>query len=148
MAWLLAFVGGFLSTLIFHQGVIGLFSLLELAEVAPFDMRPVPPFDVPKVISLAFWGGVWGWPLWWLIRRWRGGMYWLAGILAGAAGPTSVAMLVVFPLKGLSVTGEVIAGGLLVNGAWGLGVALLMYPVLRRQGVAVDGKGSDGSSAD
>lgn len=148
MAWLLAFLAGFFSTLIFHQGVICLFSVFELAAVTPFDMRPVPPLGVPKVISLAFWGGVWGWPLWWLIRRWRGVLYWLAGMLAGAAGPTAVAMLVVFPLKGLSVTGEVVAGGLLVNGAWGLGLALIMYTVLRRQSGADDGKGGDGSSAD
>lgn len=148
MPWLIAFLAGFLSTLIFHQGVIGAFSLLELAAVRPFDFHAVPPFGVPKVISLAFWGGVWGLPIWWLVRRWHGMRYWLGSVVAGAVGPTAVAMLVVFPLKGLAVSGKVVAGGLLANGAWGFGVALIMYPVLRKLAQAANGAGGDGSSPD
>lgn len=151
MPWLIAFSAGFISTLIFHQGVIAVFSLLGLAPVEPFVMRPVPPLGVPSVLSLAFWGGVWGLPLWWLMRRWHGARYWLAGILGGAIGPTAVAMLVVFPLKGLAVSAQVVAGGLVVNGAWGLGVAVIMLPVLlrgarggnRRKRVADDGSSPD-----
>jgi hypothetical protein len=38
-------------------------------------------------------------------------------------------MLVVFPLKGLEVTGTTVVGGLVVNAAWGLGFVLTLYPV-------------------
>jgi len=54
----------------------------------------------------------------------------ILGIVLGAVGPSLVALLVVFPLKGQPVAGggkpAIIAGALLLNGMWGLGVALLM----------------------
>ena len=58
--WLQAFTGGFLATLIFHQGVLALFWLGGMIPAFPWNMNPVPPLGVPQVISLAFWGGVWG----------------------------------------------------------------------------------------
>ena len=126
MIWVKAFLAGFLATLIFHQGVMALFWLSGLVEQAPWNFSPVPPLGVPAVLSLAFWGGVWGLPLWWLIRRWQKIRYWLMALITGAVAPTAVAMLVVFPLKQLDVTVQVIGGGLIVNGAWGIGVALIM----------------------
>lgn len=126
MQWLMAFVAGFFSTLIFHQGLIAVLYIAGVAPSAPFAMEPVPPLDVPAVASLAFWGGVWGLPVWWLIRQWRRWTYWLGGIVAGAVGPTAVALLVVFPLKGREVTLEMVPAGLLVNAAWGLGLVLMM----------------------
>ncbi len=131
MVWVKAFVAGFLATLVFHQGVIALFWLAGAIPAAPWDMSAVPPMAVPKVISLAFWGGVWGLPVWWLIGRWRGAIYWLAALIAGAFGPTAVAMLLVFPLKGLDVNATTVVGGLIVNGAWGLGVACCMRWLFR-----------------
>ena len=35
-------------------------------------------------------------------------------------------MLVVFPIKGLDVNASKVIGGLIVNGAWGLGLAVWM----------------------
>jgi hypothetical protein len=134
MVWVKAFLAGFLSTLVFHQGVIALFWLAGVIPAAPWDMTPAPPFGVPKVISLAFWGGVWGVPVWWLVRRWRGASQWLAALVAGAVGPTAVAMLVVFPLKGLDVNTAIIIGGLIVNGAWGIGVVACMRWLFRSRG--------------
>lgn len=125
-----AFLAGFLSTLAFHQGVLGLFYLAGAFPRAPFNLDPVPPFGVPSVISLAFWGGVWGIVLWELIRRSRGAKHWLLALAIGAIGPTAVALLVVMPMKGMAVAGggdpKLIVGALILNGAWGLGVALLM----------------------
>jgi hypothetical protein len=43
-------------------------------------MTPVPPLNAPGVISLAFWGGVWG-ALWALIRASRGGAYWTKALV-------------------------------------------------------------------
>jgi hypothetical protein len=104
--WILSFVAGFVSTLVFHQGVLHLLHLAGVFPRAAWNMAPVPPFGVPSVLSLAFWGGVWGPVLWALI------------------------LFVVMPLKGMPMAGgfdpKLIAGALLLNGAWGLGVVGLM----------------------
>lgn len=131
MHWILkSFVAGFVSTLVFHQGVLALFYAAGAFPRAPFNMTPVPPLGVPAVVSLAFWGGVWGIALWWLVRRASGARQWLLALAIGAIGPTAVALLVVMPLKGMPVAGggdpKLIVGALILNGAWGLGVALLM----------------------
>lgn len=121
-----AFAAGFIATLAFHQG---LFALLHFAGVVPvpaYNFKPVPPLGVPAVLSLAFFGGLWGFAAAWLIRNDDGARYWLKALVFGAIAPTAVAMLLVFPLKGLPVVPKTVIGGLLLNGAWGLGVALLM----------------------
>lgn len=124
--WLQAFTGGFIATLVFHQGVLALFWLAGAIPAMPWNMNPVPPLGIPQVISLAFWGGLWGLPVWWLIRRWQGAPYWLSAVAIGAVGPTLVAMLVVFPMKGIEVNAAKVVGGLIVNAAWGLGLAVWM----------------------
>jgi hypothetical protein len=130
MVYVKAFVAGFLATLIFHQGVFALFYLAGAAPYPPFDMAPTAPFGVPAVVSLAFWGGVWGLPAWWLIRNAAAAAYWIRAVLFGAFAPSAVALFVVFPVKGLGVAGgwdpKIIVGALILNGAWGLGVALSM----------------------
>jgi len=74
---------------------------------------------VPAVISLAFWGGVWGIimiPA--LARITNDAMYYLAAIVFGAVLPTLVAGLVVAPLKHQPVPHSVsmLMLGLIVNG--------------------------------
>jgi hypothetical protein len=86
------FLAGFLSTLVFHT-----------IPRAPFEMRPVPAIGVPAVMSLAFWGGVWGIAIWPLLSHAAGAAYWLRALLIGAVGPSAVALFVVFPLKGMGV---------------------------------------------
>lgn len=90
----------------------------------------MPPFGVPVVVSAAFWGGVWGIPLAFVLARFRGLGYWAAGLLFGALVVTSGAWFVVAPLKGLPLGFDFGAArvvlGLTVNGAWGLGTALLL----------------------
>ena len=93
-------------------------------------MAPAPPFGIPSVLSLAFWGGVWGIALWLMIRRASGPRHFLLAVVLGAVLPTLVALLVVFPLKGMPLGGgwkpDLLVGALLLNGAWGAGVALFM----------------------
>jgi hypothetical protein len=59
----------------------------------------------------------------------RGPAHWLVAVLFGGFALSLVAWFVVAPLKGLPVAGggrpAAIATGLLVNGAWGGGTALL-----------------------
>ncbi len=131
----LGFVAGFVATLVFHQVAL---ALLHAAHVVPnpaWSLRPVPPFGVPSVISLSFWGGVWGAIMIPIIDRRRGGAYYLFAILFGAIAPTLVAWFVVAPLKHQPVAGgwkpARMMIGLIVNGAWGLGTALF-YRLLEK----------------
>ena len=127
MNWLKAFAAGFLGTLVFHQGLLGLLYLAGVSPRAPFPMAATEPLGIPQVFSLAFWGGVWAMALMPLLRRWTGARWWSAWIVAGALGPTAVALFVVFPLKGMGMAAgwdpKIIVGGLLLNAAWGLGSA-------------------------
>lgn len=132
MVWIKAFVAGFLATLIFHQGLFALFYLAGVVPAAPFNLTPVPPLGVPSVVSLAFFGGLWGVAIWAIAGRLNGALYWLGHVILGAIGPTAVAMLVVFPMKGLAVSAQTWIGGLILNGFWGLGVAVFMVLMAAR----------------
>ena len=54
------FVAGFVSVLVFHQGAAGLLHALGLTPRAPYSLQPTQPLGVPVLISISFWGGVWG----------------------------------------------------------------------------------------
>src|SRR5262245_33087296 len=135
MSHVKAFLAGFVSTLVFHQGVLTLLWLSGGFPRAPYSMVPTGPLQVPAVISLAFWGGVWGVALWPLLRNAPGRAYWSRALVLGALLPSLVALFVVMPLKGMPVAGgwspAIIVGALLLNGAWGIGVALLMRAARR-----------------
>lgn len=125
-----AFIAGFVSTMAFHQGLLALLHRLGISPRAAFDMAPVPPLGFPSVISLAFWGGLWGIALWLLIGGQSGFAFLAWAIALGALLPSMVVLFVVLPLQGLPIGGGYdsrrIAGTLLLNGAWGLGMAWLM----------------------
>ena len=105
MIYLKAFIAGFVSTLVFHQGVLWLLYAGGFSPRAPWNMTPVPPLHAPAVISLAFWGGVWGIVLWALIGASGGGAYWIKALVIGALGPSLVAWFVVMPIKGMGLAG-------------------------------------------
>ncbi len=132
--WLFPFIAGFLATLTFHQAIIWLFHKRGLTPRAPWAMDPTWPFRIPSVISLAFWGGVWGIVLIALISRWQGPAFWLAAAGLGGLLPTLVAIFVVMPLKKMSLgaaTPKLFVGGLIVNAAWGIGTAVF-YKLMAR----------------
>src|SRR5258708_33712257 len=56
----LGFVAGFLATLTFHQIGIWVLHAVGYIPFAAWNTAPKPPFAVPGVICLSFWGGVWG----------------------------------------------------------------------------------------
>jgi hypothetical protein len=125
------FVAGFLATLVFHQLTLALLWGAGMAPFGPFQMTPTQPFGVPAVLSLAFWGGVWGIAYALFDRRFpRGGGYWATAFLFGAILPSLVALLVVLPLKGKPLGGGwqpgLLVTVLLVNGAWGIGTGLIL----------------------
>lgn len=130
MEYAYAFAAGFISTLTFHQGTLFVLHKAGMWPKPPWPMAPTKPLHIPAVISLALWGGVWGIFAWYLIRGMAGADYWIYATLFGAIAPSLVALFVVFPLKGMPVAGgwkpQVISAVLLLNAAWGLGLAALM----------------------
>jgi hypothetical protein len=128
----IAFISGFLSVLIFHQPMLIILKAIALApeKLTPYAMASTSPFGVPRVFSLAFWGGIWGIVLAIIVTWIRSGLgYWLSGLIIGALGPSLVNWFVVQPLKGEPVGGgwavPGVATALIVNAAWGLGTVLL-----------------------
>jgi len=119
MIHLKSFIAGFLSTLTFHQALAALLSAAGVISASAYNMAPTEPLGVPAVLSLAFWGGVWGVVLWLLVRTNHGLTRWIWAAVVGAIGPTAVALLVVFPLKGIDVGLGMVPAGLLLNGVWG-----------------------------
>jgi hypothetical protein len=137
MRYTKAFLAGALSVLLFHQGAVAILYLIGATARGPYEMTPTWPFGVPQVFSRAFWGGLWGIALWLVLERTRTpAWYWALAVLLGILGPTLVAWFVVFPLRGQPVAGGWQAAAMLrafvVNGAFGLGVAVLMRLFERR----------------
>jgi hypothetical protein len=101
-------------------------------EAGTYSMRATRPFGVPQVMSLAIWGGVWGIAFSLVQARFpRGAGYWIASFVFGAVFPTLVARFVVAALKHQPLAGgwesHKMITGVLINGAWGVGTALLLF---------------------
>jgi hypothetical protein len=130
------FVAGLLATLIFHQGVLAVLHLFGLTERTWFVMERIPPLGVPAVVSLAFWGGLWGVVFAQAALRRRAVNYWLFAAIFGAMVPTLVNWFISAPLHGRPLGGgwhgaDMLAS-VLVNTAWGLGTALFLRLFFRR----------------
>jgi len=136
---IVGFIAGFIGTITFHQGTLAWVYHEGLVDRAPWSLTPVPPLGVPALVSLAFWGGVWGMALIFLLPRtpWRAS-YWVRAFLLGAILPSLVAWFLVAPLKGQPMLGGGQLAGiimpLLLNGAWGLGTALFIQILLGLHG--------------
>ena len=128
---IVAFVAGFLAVLLFHQGVASVLYLAGLGQSPPYSLASTTPLGVPQVLSAAFWGGIWG-LIFVFVERWfpRGTGYWVTAFLFGAFALTLVFALVVAPLKGIPTDRlaqpATVIYALLVNGAWGIGMGILL----------------------
>lgn len=121
------FIAGALAVPLAHQVMLAILNAAGVIDRAPFPMDATKPFGVPAVISLSFWGGVWGVILLLVVGRLRGAKFWVVTLIFGALAPTLVAAFVVAPLKGQAAGGnaKMAMVGLLVNGAWAIGTALI-----------------------
>jgi hypothetical protein len=135
---ILGFVGGAVAYLGFVMAVWG---VIQAAGYIPADALPpwwtggIPPFGIPRVVSNAFWGGLWGAVLSNVLVRVRGSAYWIAWPAVGSVALSLVSLFLVPSLKGnpinpLTVRGLAVQFAL--AGTWGLGAAI----VLRILGVA------------
>ena len=124
----IGFLAGAISVFVFHQGFILIAWQLGLLPGAPYSLEPTAPLGVPRVISSAFWGGLWGIALALLLQRLRRADWLWVGILFGGILLLLVGILVVGPLKGGELawpSSTMLLRGFIINGAWGLGAALL-----------------------
>ena len=124
------FVAGALSVLIFHQLGFWIANELGFARAPLYNLRPVPPWGVPTIVSMAFWGGLWGIGAACLIPRLPGLLNGVLGwVLFGAIIVTLVNWFIVFPIKGAPLGGGFRMPGLvvvpLVYALWGFGMWLI-----------------------
>jgi hypothetical protein len=136
----MAFIAGVVAVPVFHQILLGLLHMAGIVPFAPFNWAPTKPFGVPDVVSISFWGGVWGVVFALTVRRWfSGAAYWIASAVIGGVALTLVFMFVVWPIKigGLppDMVGLFIIGFLL-NAAWGIGWALFLMLLGRMRGAS------------
>ena len=126
MKWLKWFIAGALAVPLGHQPALWMLNAIGFVHRPVFVMTPTRPFLVPQVVSLTFWGGVWGILLGLVLSRVRGTKFWWVALVFGAIAPTLVAGLVVAPLKGQAAgaSATLLMAGLIINGVWGLMTAL------------------------
>ncbi len=112
-------------------GLLRTLAIPGLEVGVPYRTNPVPPFGVPFILNLCFWGGLYGVLFGILAPRmtlpnWSNGL--LLGLLA-----VLINYFVVAPIKGNPIAGNWIinnwARAILINGSFGLGVGLI-YPFL------------------
>lgn len=138
------FLAGALAVPVFHQGMVLVLHLAGQLPNFPWQMRPVPPFNVPTLVNQMFWGGVWGLVFAAIVESLPGRSLWLKGVLFGLLGPWLLGNGLLVPLiKG----GPLFFGfavprmitGALIGAAFGFGLAViygLLRPRLARRGRA------------
>lgn len=134
---ILGFVAAAIAVLTFHQGMWALLHVLNLPGLgmpAPYPMRPIPPFGVPAVFNLCFWGGLYGVVFAVLSPRFTWPM-WLCGLITGVIAAL-VGMFVVAGIKGAPIGGGWVllnwVRSILINGSFGVGLGLI-FPLLARK---------------
>lgn len=145
---LYGFICGALAMIVFHEGtqlvLYHQFQLLRALGVPEafrppspgFSLRPVPPYGVPDLLSLAFWGGVGGVVLAGL-TRWARMPDLTTGLLLGAVGVTVLELTVFAQARGAPIwagNGITWTRMALLNGLYGWGAAFLMRPFSMRRG--------------
>lgn len=134
----LGFAAAASSVLLFHQGMWIILWVIGLMPAAPFPVRPIPPLGIPQIVNLCFWGGLYGAVYGLVLPRLPAtAPRWLLGLGLGLCA-VLVSWFVVAPIKGLPMAGGFVPQrmliSLLINGAWGVGTALILHLLLLRRG--------------
>ena len=99
----LGFIAGAIAVLTFHQGMVAALHAAGWVQFAPYPTAPVPPFGVPRIADLCFWGGLYGAAFGLAMPRFTWPA-WLNGLILGVIAAL-VGMFIVAPLKGLPIAG-------------------------------------------
>jgi hypothetical protein len=138
----LGFVAAAISVLTFHQGMWALLYAVGQMPRPPYPINPMPPFSVPLIVDLCFWGGLYG-AVFGLLRPRFTLPLWLCGLIMGIIAAL-VGMFIVAPIKGMPIAGGWVpmafVRSFLINGSWGLGVGLIL-PLLMPRGSVRAGAG-------
>jgi hypothetical protein len=130
-------LAGALAILIFHQTTLQIFFWLGLSAQASFRIAHVPPFNAPLVVSITFWGAVYG-GLLGLVLPWTRGPLCAKTAVTGMCA-TGLSWFVFLPLMGQATAFGWHAGPMLRSFAayqmWGIGVCLLL-PLLHPREIA------------
>jgi len=129
----LGFLAAALSVLTFHAAMWWLLYKADLMP-PPYPMDPTPPFGVPVIGSLVFWGGLYGALFGLVLPRLRGPLpLWGfgLGLLACLVG-----WFIVAPLKGETLAGGSLLVPIAINGFWGIGVGILAPWMMSRRRLA------------
>lgn len=129
-------IAGAISVLVFHQTILQLFFWFGLAPQAAFRVAVVPPFNAPMVVSITFWGAVYG-GLFGLAMPRLPRQLLLRGALAGIFAML-MSWFIVRPLAGHPVAFGWQASSMLRSSAacfmWGIGITLIL-PLLFPRGL-------------
>jgi hypothetical protein len=133
------FIAGFLSVLVVTSGVIEILHATGLIPFAGWSFAPVPPFGVPRSLSFAFWGGVWGVVYALLEPRLRRHLgWWLGGVVFGVVLPLSIGLFVVPALQAMPIRPGLAPSMLVLmvflHALFGLSVATIYRAGLHRLG--------------
>lgn len=137
------FVAGFLSVLVVTSGVIEILHATGIAPFAGWSFAPVPPFGVPRSLSFAFWGGVWGVVYMVLEPRLTRHLgWWLGGVVFGVVLPLSVGLFVVPALQAMPIrpglAPSMLALMVFLHALFGLSVAIIYRVGLLQLGRKAD----------
>ena len=120
-------LAGALAILVFHQTTLQIFFWLGFSPQAAFRIAQVPPFNAPLVVSITFWGAVYG-GLLGLVLPWIPGPLFAKTAMAGVCA-TGLAWFLFLPLMGHSAAFGWQTGPILRSFAayqmWGIGISLL-----------------------
>ena len=133
----MGFVAAVIAVLTFHQGMWALLHVLDLQGLkmpAAYPIDGVPPWQVPRIVNLCFWGGLYGIVFGLLLPRFRLPI-WLCGLITGFIA-AFVGLVIVSAIKGTPIGGGWVVlswvRSLLINGSWGLGLGLILPFLLPR----------------
>ena len=131
MRAVLGFIAAAISVLTFHQAMWWLLHLAGTMPLAPYPMGPTQPLGVPLILSLCFWGGLYG-AVFGLVMPSLRIPLWLAGLITGLIA-ACVGMFIVTAIKGqpINLSAPALTNQILINGFWGIGLGLIAPLLIR-----------------
>jgi hypothetical protein len=127
----LGLVAGALSMLLFHQTTLQILYWIGATTHPAFRLSVVPPFNVPMIVSITFWGAIFGATVSLLMPRFLGS--WLVRAVVAGLFALMMTWFVVRPLAGHPIAfgwqTRPMLLSLIANLMWGFGV-MLIQPVV------------------